>query len=321
MIPAHWLPPAPCAAFAGAGLGDRIDDLRRDLDPHAARRPACGATSADGSAIAGRDGWLYLHEGSNGWSDQAGGRARLSADGLALWQQVLDRRRRWFAGRGIRFAQLFVPEKACVYPEPHPDAEPPSRLRPVLQLVPPGSPADLHYPVEALRAGRTLAPTYHRTNSHWTWWGAYLAAAGLFDTFGLRIADAVPPVFETAVQHDLAVKFDGVPDETWRGVDGSVWRDYTNEAQIAGHQGRLSHFLNPSAPNACRVLIFGDSYTFDHGLAAWFAFHCREVLCLWQTGVSDALVAQTRPDIVVAEMAERFVARVPVDGLAGTVAA
>ena len=82
-----------------------------------------------------------------------------------------------------------------------------------------------------------------------------------------------------------------------------------------GHVGRFKHLHNPAARHDCRVLIFGDSYAYDAHLAAWFALQCRDVWCAWQVGLQQPLIDQLAPDVVIGEMTERFVTRLPVDQL------
>lgn len=307
------VPAALREVFLAVGLRDQVDDLRRAI---AAPRPplACGQVSEDGAAIAGRDGWLFLHGGNNQWHEQAAGHFRLTPAGLALWVQLLQRRRETLAAQGRRYAQLFVPEKACVYPELHPDAAPPSAERPLMQLMAAAGP-HIHYPVQALRAGKGLAPTFHRGNSHWTAWGAYLACLPLWQQLGIEAGDEAPPLYQRPLQQDLSVKFPGQPDENWHELDVAHLLAFSNESEVHGHVGRFKHLHNPAARNDCRVLIFGDSYAYDAHLAAWFALQCRDVYCAWQVGLQQSLIDQWAPDIVMAEMAERFVTRLPVDQL------
>lgn len=303
------IPAALREVFLSVGLRDQLDDLRRAIAQPPLR---CGQISEDGAAIAGRDGWLFLHAGNNQWNEQAAGHFRLTPAGLALWTQLLQRRRDWLAARGKRYAHLFVPEKACVYPELHADAAPPSPLRPVVELMAQAGP-DIHYPLQALRAGKGLAPTFHRGNSHWTAYGAYLACLPLWAQLGITPGDETPPLSQRPLQQDLSVKFPGQPDENWHELELGHLLAFSNEAQVNGHVGRFKHLHNPAANNRCRVLIFGDSYAYDAHLAAWFALQCTDVYCAWQVGLQQPLIEQLAPDIVISEMAERFVTRLPTD--------
>ncbi|MFN9451098.1 MAG: alginate O-acetyltransferase AlgX-related protein [Rubrivivax sp.] len=311
------IPAAHREVFLSLAVRDAMDDLRRAM---AQPRPVlqAGTVSEDGAAIAGRDGWLFLHAGNNQWNEQAAGHLTLTPDGLVLWAALLQQRRQAMAQQGRRYAHLFVPEKSCVYPEWQREPQAPSPQRPVVQLMAhlaAQGVQDVHYPLAALRAGIGLAPTFHRGNSHWTAWGAYLACRALWPRLGIEVSDTPPPLLQRPAQQDLSVKFDNQADENWHELDVGPWLAYTNEAQVPGHQGRFKHLHNPQAQNHCRVLIFGDSYAYDAHLAAWFALQCRDVFCVWQLGVQQTLIDQLSPDVVITEMAERFATRLPVDQL------
>lgn len=203
--PAHLMIPAPLReAFLSVGIRDQMDDLRRAVAraPAAAAWP-CGQVSDDNSAIVGRDGWLFLNGGHNHWSEQAAGQFTLTPHGCELWTSLLQRRRDRMQRRGIRYAHLFAPEKVCVYPELHPAATPLSPQRPVMQIMSQqgAEHSAVHYPAQALRAGKTLAPTYYRGNSHWTWFGAWLACQELWLQLGIPVREDIPATRQYPVQH------------------------------------------------------------------------------------------------------------------------
>jgi hypothetical protein len=74
-----------------------------------------------------------------------------------------------------------------------------------------------------------------------------------------------------------------------------------------------------------RVLIFGDSYShFDPvQLTSMFAETFREVYFVWSTSIDWRFVEEVRPDILICELAERYLRVVPNDrfDLRATVAA
>lgn len=299
--------------FLGTGIRDELDNLRRALACPRVPVP-CGSISADGSVLVGNDDWLFVHGGGNDWQQQASGRLQLTPFGLEQWAQLLSRRKSHFDDIGIRYALLIVPEKSCVYSEYLPEGTSPSQQRPVMQLLPLlGS--ETSYPLTPLRAGKALAPTYYRQNSHWTWFGAYLAAAEIWRRLGILEKEMTPALLSRPVQQDLASKFDCFPDGNYHELDVADRLIFTNQSEIGGHVGRFKHLHNPDAPYHSRVLICGDSYAYDHNLAAWFSFQYRDVFCSWQFGIQKALVEATQPDIVVAQIAERFLIRLPTDAL------
>jgi alginate O-acetyltransferase complex protein AlgJ len=71
-----------------------------------------------------------------------------------------------------------------------------------------------------------------------------------------------------------------------------------------------------------RLVLFGDSYAnfvteaASGVLTPMLAETFREFHFVWSSSVDWAYVERVRPDILVTEISERFMARVPVDGLA-----
>ena len=77
-----------------------------------------------------------------------------------------------------------------------------------------------------------------------------------------------------------------------------------------------SVFRNPDAPDSRTAVIFGDSYSHGtqgyEGVSWYFAQHFREVHFIWSPfGWDSDYVAATGAEVVLCEMAERFVPRPP----------
>ena len=283
------------------------------------RRPsscsiAPGTVSGDNSAVMGRDGWHYIHQGSNQWLLQARGQLFLRSEVLKAWCALLASRDSWLKSRGARYAHIFVPEKIVVLPEHHLEGDEISPERPVVQITQ-NSPVEILYPVDALRKAQSSAPIWYRSNSHWNWHGAYVAASILWRHLGF-VEGQVRPILRRALrEHDLAVKWPNCVREIFHELDVRALLTFSNDAKIQGHVGRIRQWRNVDAPNSVRVLIFGDSYAYDHNFAAWFVQQCSEVVCVWYSGIEGNIVELVKPDIVVTQMAERYAAQIPVDRL------
>jgi alginate O-acetyltransferase complex protein AlgJ len=124
--------------------------------------------------VLGRDGWLYTDEEFK----LADGARRELDRNLALVAWV----HRELARRGIALVVAVVPAKARVYPEHLDRRKPPSLHRELYADVEAAlsaegiASANLLAPLEA---GKSEEPTYLRTDTHWTPFGASLAAAAV----------------------------------------------------------------------------------------------------------------------------------------------
>ncbi|MGU3540059.1 alginate O-acetyltransferase AlgX-related protein [Methylobacterium sp. A54F] len=277
----------------------------------------------------GRDGWLFLTGGSNRVMDQYGGGLRRWWH-LRAWARLIEARTARAAALGIRCVHAIVPEKLSVYDHltrdlPY-DPGRASTRRLARRLA--GSPGyvDLLAPFRAARDG---PPLYFRTDSHWSAAGCLLAYREL-----MRALAAVPPAdldarpgHEAAFVMDLGEKLPGRP------VERAVYRSYLRDA-VRVHAGRLvetheaegraralhtgAHvtYRNAAAhADPRRLLLFGDSYAhFAPGmLTELLAESFAEVDFVWSSALDWAYIARSRPDILVFELAERFLARLPRD--------
>ena len=81
------------------------------------------------------------------------------------------------------------------------------------------------------------------------------------------------------------------------------------------HTYARARFVNASARNNCSALIFGDSYSrpSPDALTGMLAETMRSVEFIWSSSVDWTLVNRMRPDILIVQTAERFLARLPND--------
>ncbi|WP_246154624.1 alginate O-acetyltransferase AlgX-related protein [Methylobacterium oryzihabitans] len=304
-------------------------------------RPAfdvAGPQEAGGEAAmvhAGRDGWLFLVGGSN---DVLGQYRHSWAAWRQTWgwRRLLARRARRFRQLGIAYRHLVVPEKLTVLDDRldglalDAAAAPAVRLRRALRLTPAaGCLVDL---VGPLRAARETGDLYLRTDTHWSHDGCFVAYAALCRHLGTAPREDLRDgcaASEIEVCGDLGLKLrpwrwealrvrairrDAVLSET-----NALVRDF--EAAGRGldlHLGARAVFRNPTpGADPRRLVVFGDScahFRWDVRtgmLTGLLAETFAEVHFLWSTGIDWDYVAAVRPDVVITEIAERFMAELP----------
>ena len=278
----------------------------------------------------GRDGWLFLIGGSNGVLEQY--RATLARWWLLRgWRRLIEARRARAQALGIRYLHVIVPEKLSVYDDRTRDLDYDPRRSPARalgrRLI--GNPAfvDLLAPLRAARDGP--APLYYRTDTHWTYEGCLLAYRTL-----MRACGAVPPAgldarqrYEVTSVRDLGEKLPGRPVETaiHGKIDYDARRVYASplvEAyEAAGraidlHVGAHVRYRNESPEADPRtVVLFGDSYAHFTPimLTGLVAETFREVHFIWSSSIDWNYVAAVKPDLLLFEIAERFLVRLPDD--------
>jgi alginate O-acetyltransferase complex protein AlgJ len=281
----------------------------------------------------GKDGWLFLAAGSNEALRLLTDSEWFVADDAQNWALKLAQRRTRLEALGARYVHLWVPDKIRIYRE-H------LNLDNGLLKVDPSAMVfdcarrfgaadvlvDLMPDLISLKDERLL---YWKTDTHWTYWGACTAHQVL-----CRALDAVPPaalwdrpINSIPLALDLGSKVSPEIKEDWGGAQ--ILRDskvvYKNELV------KLLELLNPvhaapmlrgtsvrfenSGPHCDqrRVLIFGDSFSEyrPHLLTGLLAETFQHVLFVWSTSIDYGLVEQFRPDVVITEMAERFIKTLP----------
>ncbi|MCJ2041228.1 hypothetical protein MKK55_20060 [Methylobacterium sp. J-059] len=278
----------------------------------------------------GRDGWLFLIGGSNDVMQRYRGTLRQWWT-LRGWTRLITARAARAAGLGIRCVQLIVPEKLSVYDHKTIDLRyDPARAstrRLARKLAGQATYLDLLGPFRAARDGPV--PLYLKTDTHWSAEGCLLAYREL-----MRALAAVPPadigtrpVLVTERVMDLGAKLPGRPAE--RLVRPQIHRDAVRvetgallaASEEAGTEVDLhvgAHVVyrnaNPAA-DPRRVVLFGDSYAHFAPmlLTGLLAESFAEVHFVWSSSFDWAYVERVRPDILLFELAERFLARLPAD--------
>ena len=278
----------------------------------------------------GRDGWLFLIGGSNRVMDRYRGP-------LAQWW-LLRRWSRLIAARaaraerlGIRCLHVVVPEKLSVYDNKtdglryapgHASTRQLAR-----RLGRSHAYLDLLAPLRAARDGAT--PLYLRTDTHWSLEGCLLVYRAI-----MRALSATPPSdiatrlrVECPEVMDLGGKLDVPPVEAVERM--AILRDAARVEtgpllaayEAAGRANELhtgAHVVYRNAAETAdprRLMLFGDScaHFAPFMLTGLLAESFREVHFVWSSSLDWHHIAAVRPDILLYELAERFLARVPSD--------
>jgi hypothetical protein len=258
-------------------------------------------------------------------------RTLLHAWTVRRWAWLVAARARRCRRLGIRYLHLSVPEKLSVYPDKAPGLpiDPSLSFGQELSRAV-GDPTICLDAAAALAEGRANGETFLRTDSHWSSAGCRIAHDLICGAVGAPIRWRLEQrhlVVRDEFVGDLGVKLDPPPSERLerRIVDRDAVRVEANELVLAYeragrttelHRGARIVFRNKAVdPDPRRLVLFGDSYAdfASHGLTAMLAETFHEVHFVWSTAIDWAYVERTRPDILLTEIAERFMSRVPSD--------
>lgn len=287
----------------------------------------------------GSDGWLFLVGGSNDVLQY------YCADGFfdaaaKLWLAKIRTRVDRAAAMGARYHHMTIPDKLTVMAQHYRGNLPFAKQAPTRALPriwahtypSPQPPFVDVLPFFEQRASKG-AKLYWKTDSHWTFEGAYSAyqvychvvgatanveiltaptsSAELLLDLGRKVA---PPIREEYITK----KF--LRDAKRVFANSMVeFKESTGRIDEGGlHLGSHVVFSN-SAPTADprRVLVFGDSYSEyrTHQLTGILAETFAETHFIWSPNIDWTYAASVKPDLILTEMAERFMNVVPADDL------
>lgn len=278
-------------------------------------RPAVGQETQS-PVIIGRDGWLFFSGGHT--VDYYRGTHPFSEEEVDRWVRVIRARRDWLKARGIRYLFVVAPGKCTIYPEYMPRSL--NKVRDELrwdQLLkrlrgPDG--VDVVDLRPALWKAKAVRRTYHKNDSHWNDFGAYVAycelmrhlrkhdpdaAAWPMDDFRIVIentegGDLASMVRSPIPFHDTLILL--VPKRPRRGGGRIVSESHGADS------GRdvVSEIADPALPTA---VIVHDS--FMSALSPFLNEHFRRARYRATGKFPHELIERERPAIVIDEMVER----------------
>lgn len=275
-----------------------------------------GTPSSDQSAVLGKDGYLFLTEGSNNvlarYNEHGHSIERLAEQ----WVDLFRRRKRIVEDAGGRYFQLIVPEKITVVPELFP--EPLSVPTPLLRRV-----------EELLESDPSMSPSYisitklfwqnrlrsvSRTDSHPSAFGAYSIISAVAAASGLE--ELSEQNFKKTVlkNGDLGFRFLGIPlgDMTDEPIADNFRDPELVEAiyPSQGNTGTHMKWKNDVSLYDRKLIAFGNS-CFERGrrsmgMSWWAARLFRHFDFHWTGSFSVSAVLASEADIVICQTVERF---------------
>lgn len=294
--------------------------------------------------LRGEDGWLFLWDGSNHVHRYYSRPDHFTDADATDWAGLLRDRNERLRCMGIAYRHLTVPDKLSVYPE-----HVPVRLahydRHPARLV--GRLADPAVNIDILPDLRAEAPTalgrlvgtrdaaasdryFFRTDSHWTFAGCQIAYWRMCNSLGVAprdLSDRRSGSIKLAL--DLGSKLD--PPVTERAHFTQILRDARRVRENAMVRYNETEGFARGTPAfvGCYVqhrndhphaipqtlLLFGDSFSEFRPslLTAMLAETFRDVHFVWSTSMDMDLLREIAPDVVITEIAERFMNRLPKD--------
>ena len=257
--------------------------------------------------LIGTEGWRFLGDGNNSSISQVTGLVRPSTATCHEWSVVLRSRASRYGSRTKTFV---MPEKTCLY-----QRYLPADLRVIAERF--GSWLSeigwAHYVFRDHVDRQDVDDLYHRGDSHTTAYGGYAASTEILQAMGLD-TDGFQPTWATApvTSFDLYEPGEVRPSLSERVISNAPPIDVMTNG--LHNRGCVMRLVNP-AGSPHRLLMFGDSFA-NMYLSYGIALHVREVMFVHSVVFDYEMIERYRPDIVVGEIAERFLIEPPAEGTA-----
>ncbi len=285
--------------------------------------------------LIGQDGWLYYtypyqvadRQGLVNYSDADKG----------FWRYVFQRRQDWLAERGVTYVLVIAPDKKTIYPEYYPSQYPViypdntmlDQFLETLQNTSTVNMLDLREPLLNYKnySGDTRL-LYHKTDTHWTPLGSYIAYQYIIDNLRQYEPD-IPrlegghliydPTSEWIFDEDLAIMTNLREEFTQPFPALTVAPSYqcATEVPYTGILWPDKATQTYCPDNDVNIIVFHDSffkvarpYLRESFGTVTFFYRLRFEPWFWEAEM-EALIAETGTTIVVEEIVERSLPRLP----------
>ena len=282
--------------------------------------------------ILGKNNWLFLK-----WLNETGSEINYSIsidkfrkDELEYWFNIFNEKYQFLQKRGINFLIVIVPNKSTIYSEHLPE-----NIRKVTGGVRAKQLTDYflnNSDIQVLNlkdlflSKKVEHQIYHRTDSHWNHYGAWLAYREILLHLSQKFRGVIPIPFENFPKKKIA----GPSKADLASMLSLNKSLYSEKFQrlftpvgitisqlklkyFKFKKGKISYFQNESGILPKTIMIH-DSY--GQGLKKFMSSSFSEIVFIRVSGVNffPDLIEREKPSIVIYEIAERFFYR-PVTAL------
>ncbi|MFZ0133946.1 MAG: hypothetical protein WAK95_15515 [Desulfobacterales bacterium] len=257
----------------------------------------------------------------NGLMESFLGQNRLTEAELDVFRAHLESKTKWLDRREIGYLFVVAPDKQSIYPDHLPrdiqEHGGQTRFDQLIEHMQQNSSLDVLDLRPALLQARESRQVYYRTDAHWNVDGVVAAYHEIMKRVQAMFPDASLPVVSSVEQRrvfaprgDLA-NIIQLEDHLAEKIMVPDLRDGCARPLRMDLPGVSADHAFQCATGALRVVMFVDSFAL--ALEMLFAESFRELVVVWQPYDHDLmvqLVDRFRPNLVIEEMAERYLDRV-----------
>jgi len=271
----------------------------------------------------GKDGWMF-YVGANG-RETYENREPVTMDEMIKIRQLFEERRDWLKEHGIKLYITFPRISQFIYED---ELGPrmyrynkTSKLDQVLNYLKKNSDLniiDLEKPLlEAKKSA--ITELYYKTGTHWNYYGAYFAYKAIIERIGRDFPEVGNPtslkdilwVHSKEARKDIDLidmtalvgylkGHEVKPKSAYVYSGDTIQHHFTN-----GKPGFPTFFIVNKKKKGPDMVMFHDSYA--KFFYPYFCRHFNQSSFFWTNTFNKELVEETKPDIVIWEMSDRFI--------------
>lgn len=270
------------------------------------------ASSSDYVSI-GKDGWLFYKRVDDGNPIACyRGENLLSPEDLETMAANLTRTKENLAKEGIEFAVFIAPNKERIYFEEMADcyglpAEE-YAAKQIVEYLRENTDITVVYPYAELMEAKNDMPEYllyHKTDTHWNEYGAYIGTRELLQEFDIQLPDIASDKVQIAESQDTAGDISGMLNLPYMdagntfAVQGYADHEYTNDIWDFSTEIRY----HSSQGDSRKIFIRRDS--FCSAMSEIIGSQFQESVMIHTSIYSNEMIKTEKPDIFIYEMVER----------------
>lgn len=278
-----------------------------------------GAPRLDGEVAVGTNDELYLASPERKTLEYAFGKLRPDRKHVDRFAQNILQRKNFCSERGIKYIHFVAPDKHCVYMEDFLALSENDAIFSFADYYIEESGASFIYPVDYFRS---LFPRriYKRTDTHWTPYGTAMACALIAREFGLsedRIQEGLKNSLDSLSERQISISGDLgsklTPQHTeYVQLVQPAWQEIRMDNNLkTGNDGIIRILLSGNSNSKGKLLIFGDSY--GSSCLDFLGAYFREILFCRSRYFHEEIAISARPDYIMTENVERYLALVASD--------
>jgi hypothetical protein len=243
---------------------------------------------------------------------------------LETIKRNLEERRNWLQKQGISFVVMVAPNKHSIYTENLPNhvkgiMGDKTRLDQVLEYLREHSDVQIVDVRDSIKKSNELYRTYHKTDTHWNDFGAFIGYQGIMK----RIKQDFPDVPIKQLSDYTITRKEGPGGDLARmmGMQTKLKEEritlnpaFTPLAKDSDEQKYVKpsprHTIIKQIPNSdlAKALVFRDSFT--NAMIPYLSESFSRIVYVWDQSFNTAIIQEEKPDVFIHQMVERHLGSV-----------